>query len=176
MKTYALYGFISALAGAFLTLILYFLGFHSDAAKLSAAAWIGGILGLGILITCIVLGIRAKRTERPATEKFGFGSSFGAGFMVSLVSTVLSTGFTYIYNAYINPAFTEIMLQDRLSKMENSGMAGDKLDKAEAMTRMMFNPIPQALYFLVAGIIFGAILSLILAGFFTRPASQPPRV
>src|ERR1019366_1394786 len=41
MKTCSLYGFLSALAGALLLLALYFLGFHSDPAKLSAAKWIG---------------------------------------------------------------------------------------------------------------------------------------
>ena len=61
MKTYLLYGFISSLAGAFLTLILYFAGFHSDPAKLAMAGWIGGLVGLAIVITCITLGVKARR-------------------------------------------------------------------------------------------------------------------
>jgi hypothetical protein len=176
MKTCALYGFISALAGAFLTLIQFFLGLHSDAAKLGIASWVGGLGGLAIYIVCISLGAKARREETPATDAFGYGRALRAGLGVALFSTVLSTAFNYCYNAFINPAFTDLLLQDRLSKMEASGMSGDKLDKAEAMTRMMFNPVPMAVYFVIVGMILGLIVSLIVAAVVKREAALPPRV
>jgi MFS family permease len=176
MKTCALYGFISALAGAFLTLIEFFLGWHSDAAKLGLANWVGGIGGLAIYIVCITLGAKARRDETPAAEGFGYGRALLAGLGVALFSTLISTAFNYCYNAFINPAMTDLMLQDRLAKMEASGMSGDKLDKAEAMTRMMFNPIPLAIYFVIVGMVFGLIISLIVAAFVKREAALPPRI
>jgi hypothetical protein len=176
MKTYALYGFISALAGAFLTLIEFFTGLHSDAAKLPAANLIGGIGAIAIIVTCIILGTKARREEVPLTEDFGYGAAFFAGFMISFVSTVLSTAFSFIYNSYINPAMMDIILQDRLSKLEASGMSGDRLDKAESMTRMMMSPIPLAIYLLIVGVIVGLVLSLITAAFLKRQAALPPKV
>jgi hypothetical protein len=176
MKTCALYGFISALAGAFLTLVQFFLGLHSDAAKLGIANWIGGLGGLAIYIVCITLGTRARREETPAVEPFGYGRALLAGLGVSLFSTLLSTAFNYCYNTFINPAFPDLLLQDRLAKMEAGGMSGDKLDKAETMTRMMFNPIPMAIYFVVIGLALGLIISLIVAAVVKRQATLPPRV
>ncbi|HZZ18603.1 MAG TPA: DUF4199 domain-containing protein [Opitutaceae bacterium] len=176
MKTYALYGFISSLAGAFIVLILYFTGLHSDIAKLPTAQWVGGLLGLAAVVTCLILGIKARREEVPLDEDFGFGKSFFAAFMISTISTLLNTVFNYIYNVYINPGFTDIMLQDRLNKIEASGASGAKMDQAEAMTRTMFHPVPQAIFYVIFGMVLAVVLSLIMAGFFTRKAVQPPKI
>jgi Protein of unknown function (DUF4199) len=176
MKTVALYGFISALAGAFLTLIQFFLGLHSDLAKLPIANWVGGLGGLAIYAACITLGTRAKRAELPATEGFGYGRALWTGLQVASVATVLNTLFGYAYNNFINPAFTDLLLQDKLAKLESSGMSGDKLDQAESMTRMMFRPIPIAIYFVIIGMVSGLIISLIVAAIVKRPETAPPRL
>jgi hypothetical protein len=176
MKTCALYGFISALAGAFLTLIEFFLGLHSDASKLPVANWVGGISGLAIFITCLTLGVRARRGEVPAMDGFGYGRALWAGILVSFFSSVLGALFNFAYNSFINPALSDIILQDRLAKLESSGMSGDKLDKAESITRFMLSPVPESVYFLVMGLVIGLIVSLIVAAIVKREAALPPKV
>jgi hypothetical protein len=176
MKTCALYGFISALALAFLNLILYFSGLHSDPAKLVAAAWIGGVAGLSIAVTCIVLGVKARRAEVPVTEEFGYGRALGAGVAVAGISSVLTSIFTYVYYAYINPAFIDIVVQDKMAKLEASGMSSDKVEKAEAGLRMFMGPIPQAVGGLIVGFIVGVIISLVVAAALKRPPPAQVRV
>ena len=176
MKTCSLYGFISALAGAFVTLFLYFLGFHSDASKLTSAGWIGGLLGLAITVTCLVLGVRSRRDETPKEEDFGYGRAVGAGALISLVASFLSSVFAYAYYAFINPAFTELMIQDRMAKMEASGMSGDRLDKAETMTRWMMSAGPASVLAFFYLFLLGLIISLIVAAFLKRPAPATPAV
>jgi Protein of unknown function (DUF4199) len=177
MKTCSLYGFISALAGAFLVLALYFLGFHSDAAKLGTAQIIALIGALAIGITCTALGVRARRDEVPAAEEFGYGSAFGAGVLISLVASVLSAIFTYVYHAFINPGFSDILIQDALAKMEAKGVSGAQLDKIESFDRILFSPVAMALVALVFGFIFGVIISLVVAAFVKKPAAaQAPAV
>jgi ABC-type Fe3+-siderophore transport system permease subunit len=176
MKTCSLYGFISALAGAFITLILYFLGFHSDVSKLTAASWIGGLLGLAVTVICLVLGVRARRDETPKDADFGYGSALWAGTLISVVSSALSAIFTYAYYAFINPAFAEIVLQDKQAKLEASGMSGDRLEKMEAMNRWFMNPVPMAVTTLIMIIVIGVVLSLIVAAFLKRPAPNTPSV
>ena len=101
MKTCSLYGFISALAGAFVTLILYFLGFHSDISKLTAASWIGGLLGLAVTVVCLVLGVRARRDETPKDAEFGYGKAMWAGTLITFVASILSSVFTWTYYAFL---------------------------------------------------------------------------
>jgi hypothetical protein len=177
MKTCALYGFISTLAGAFLVLILFFAGFHSDPAKLGAAQVIGGFGGLAIAVTCTALGVRARREETPAAEEFGYGATLGAGVLISLVGSILGAIFTYAYHAFINPGFSEILIQDALTKMEAKGVSGSQLDKIESFDRIMFSPAGMAVTALILGFIFGVIISLIVAAFLKRPAPvQPPAI
>jgi magnesium-transporting ATPase (P-type) len=177
MKTCALYGFISALAGAFLVLILYFAGFHSDPAKLGAAQAIGTIAGLAIVIVVIALGVKARREEVPAEEEFGYGATLWAGMLISLVAAILSAIFTYAYHAFINPGFSEILIQDAMTKMEAKGVSGAQLDKIESFDRIIFSPAAMAAIALIMGFIIGVIISLVVAAFLKRPApAQPPAV
>jgi hypothetical protein len=163
MKTSALYGFVSALSGAFLVMILYFTGMHSDPAKLVLAGWIGGLCGLGIGVTCIVLGVKARRAETPADKAFGYGQAFWAGTQIAAVSAVLSSIFTYCYYAFINPGFLDVMVQDKMAKLEASGLSSDQLEKSEAGIRMFTSPVLQAVFGLIGGVIVGVIIALIVA-------------
>ncbi len=174
MKTCALFGFISALAGAFVTLILYFLGFHSEASKLQAAGWIGGLAGIAVMVACLVLGVKARREETPREADFGYGKAAGAGTLISLVASFLSSVFAYVYYAFINPGFTDLMIQAQTAKMEARGMSGDQLEKAEAMTKWMMSAGPASVMAFFYLFVLGVVLALIVAAFLKRPAPRTP--
>jgi hypothetical protein len=170
MKTCSLYGFILTVATALLTLALYFLGFHSDPAKLSAARWIGGLGALAIGIACTVFGVKARRAEVPQGEGFGYGSALGAGTMISLVAAFLGGAFNYLYAAFINTGYSDVVLQDQMDKLQAKGLSGAQLDQAERMTRFFMGPIPMALVGCISAFIFGVLISLVVAAFLKRPA------
>jgi len=174
MKNASVFGFIAALASAFLTLILYFLGFHSDPSKLGTAGWIGGLLSLVISVTCTVLGVKAERGETEAGKPFGFGSALKAGMLVTVVATILNAAFTFLYWVFINPGFADVVVQSQMAKFEASGMSGDKLEKAEAMTRKMASPLPQAVVVVIAGVLFGLLISLVVAAIMKRSEPDAP--
>jgi hypothetical protein len=169
MKTCFLYGFLLAVAGSILILVLYFLGFHSDPTKLAAGNWIGGVLGLGIGISFTVLGVKARRSEVPENVEFGYGRALGAGVLISLFASILSTIFNYVYAAFINPGLTEIRIQDAMGKLEAKGITGIQAENMEKGMRFMSSPGILALSNLIGGFIFGVILSLIIAAFLKRP-------
>ena len=172
MKTYLTYGFYMALGGALLILLLFFLGLHSDPAKLSTAQWVQGIVGLGISVACIVLGTKARRAEVPATEEFGYGSAFGAGVMIVLFAALFGIGTTLLYSTVINPHFTEVIQQAQADKLEAKGVPADKIEQIQKMTATMMKPAVQAIFGFVVGMIFGTIVSRITAAFLKRPASD----
>jgi len=175
MKHCLLFGFISALACSFVTLVLFFAGFHSDVSKLGTANVVGGVANLAIAITCMVLGTKAVREDNPPEEAFGYGRALWAGFRIAAVSTVISSVFSYCYFAFINPGFSDVLLQDKMTKLEASGVSGAKLEQAESMTKMFLAPGPAAIFGLVIGLIFGLVVSLIVAAFLKR-APQAPAV
>jgi|CZKI01.1.fsa_nt_gi hypothetical protein len=174
MKTCSLYGFLSALAGALLLLALYFLGFHSDPAKLSAAKWIGGVGGIAIAVVFTALGVKARRAEVPEAEGFGYGRALGAGMQVALVWSLLSAVFNYAYLAFINPGFAEVTLQDAMDKLQAKGVSGAQLEQTEKFTRFMMGPAMQGVSTVIGCFFLGFIISLIVAAFLKRAAHAGP--
>jgi hypothetical protein len=176
MKTYLTYGFVMALAGAFLTLVLFFLGFHSDAAKLQTANWIALPLVIVITVACIVLGTKARRAELPASQNFGYGSALGAGVMITLVGAVLGVVTNYLYSHMINTGYNELIVQAQIAKWEAAGMSSAQVERAEGMMRKMMSPALQAAFGLLMVMFWGTLISLITAAFLKRPAADAPPV
>lgn len=181
MKPPVVYGVALALASAFLTLALYFLGWHSDAAKLSQAQWIGAIGVFLLNVVCVVLGIRAERAETPAGKNFGYGRALGVGVMVSLVAGVIGIGTNWFYFETVNPGFRDLLVQAQLDKMAASGLSGDQMDKAEKGLRFFMQPLILGLVSFVNAIIWGTLISLVAAAFLKRrpsgvPVAEPPPI
>lgn len=176
MKNCFLYGFISALAGAFLYLVMFFAGLHSDVAKLPIANWVGGLGGLAIGISTLMLGMKARRAEIPPAEDFGYGSALWVGTRIAFISAFLSAIFVYCYNAFINPGFSDLMMQAQAANMEAKGVSSDQIEKIQQMSGWVFKPVPAAIIALIIGAIFGVILSLIIAAFMKRTAPAAPGV
>jgi hypothetical protein len=169
MKICALFGFISALAGAFLILTMFFLGLHSDISKLGIANTVGSVGALVVSVACTVLGVKAWGAELPAGEGFGYGRALQAGVLITLFGSAFSSVFIYAYHRFINPGLSDILLQDSFNKLEARGLSGERLDKMEAFNRVLFTPFWEAVTGLVFGIIVGVIMSLVVAAILKRP-------
>lgn len=172
MKTYLTYG--SAMAGGsfVLVLVLYILGFHSDASKLSTAQIIQSCVGLAIGIACIVLGTKARRAAVPAEEEFGYGSALGAGVMITLFAALIGIVTNLVYVQVINPGMNDIIIQAQIAKWEAMNMPAARMEQAEGMMRKMMSPPLQAGFGFLAGMFFGTIISLISAAFLKRPPTD----
>ena len=176
MKTYVTYGFYMALAGMLLSLAFYFLGFHSDAAKMASTQWINTVALLVICIAIIVLGTKARRADVPLTEDFGYGRALLAGFLITLWACLFGIITNYLYFHLINPGVTDIMVQMQMDKIEAKGVTGARLEQAEKMTRMFMQPAIFALVGFLGGLFWGTLISLVTSAFLRRKASEVPPV
>ncbi|HWL16059.1 MAG TPA: DUF4199 domain-containing protein [Opitutus sp.] len=176
MKTYLTYGLGIAGAGFLLNLILFFTGHHTELEKVGSAQTIASVVGLLIAIAGLGLAIRARRSEVPVNEDFGYGRALGAGIMTSLVSAIAGAILTFVYMHFINPGFNDLLVQTEINKWESAGMSQAQIDAAEGIMRKMLHPVAQAAFTVIVGVIFGTIISLVLAAFIRRRASLPPPV
>jgi hypothetical protein len=178
MKTPLIYGAAMAIAGALLTFVMFFAGFHGSSEKMqSGTAQTLGIVGpIAISIIGLVLAIRDKRANTPPESPWGYGSAVGTGVLTGLFSALFGAVFAYIYMAFLNPELGNIIYETQVAKMEAQGMPQEQIDAAERMMRMMMSPGMMTLFQTIAGFLWAVVLSLILAIFFRqRPASlQPP--
>lgn len=173
MKTYLTYGFAIGIVSLLLTLALFFLGYHSDVEKVSAANIVSSVGGLAITLVGIILGTRVRRAEIPASEPFGYGRALGAGVLISLFAAIVGVAGYLLYMGFINPDLKELMVQAQTAKLEGQGMGGDQIAAAESVMRMMMHPAMQAVFGLIGGVLYGTIISLITAAFLKRPATDP---
>ena len=175
MKHYLTFGFAMAVAGALLTLGMYFAGFHSDVEKMqSGIARVIGFVGpTAIAIVVIVLGTRARRMEVPATEPFGYAQALGAGVMIALFAAVFNLVFSYVYFTVVNPDFSDIVYQGQVAAMQAKGMSAAQIEGAESMMRKMISPVMMTVFGTIFGFVWTVLVSLVTAAFLKRqPADQ----
>jgi hypothetical protein len=170
MKIPLSYGVAMAIAGALLTFVMFFAGFHDTAEKMQSgvAQTIGMVVPLAIAVTCLILAMRDKRANTPPDANWGYGSALGVGVLTGLFGALLGAVFAYIYFAFINPNMTEVIYQMQVAKMEEKGMSAEQIGNAESMMRKMMSPIMMTVFQTLMGIVWGVILSLIIAIFFRR--------
>jgi hypothetical protein len=181
MNPPVVYGIVMAVASAFLTLVLYFLGLHSDAAKMTQAQWVGGLGAFVINVVCVVLGIRAQRAETPAGKNFGYGRALGVGVLISVVAGLIGIGTSWFYFGTINPGFRDLLVQAQLDKMAAAGLSSDQLDRAEKGIRFFMQPVIMGVVTFINAVVWGTLISLVAAGFLKRrpggaPLAEPPPV
>jgi hypothetical protein len=180
MKTPLIYGAAMAIAGALLTFVMFFAGFHDSAEKMGSgiAQGLGMVGGLLIAVVCLVLAMRDKRANSSPDSPWGYGSALGTGVLTGLFGALFGAIFTYIYFAFLNPEVTNIMYELEVSKMEARGTPPEQIDAAEGMMRFMFSPGMATLVQAIFGFVVIVVLSLIIAIFYKRrPATlqaEPP--
>lgn len=173
MRLYATYGFLITLATVIWTMTLFMLGYHSENIAMGQKL---GWLGIIISVVGIALGMREYRNE-VGQGVMSYGRGLGTGMLITLWSTLFSSIFNVVYFKFINPNFSEMMLQFQLAEMEAKGIPAANIDQAEGMIRM-FTSAPMMTIFGTLAMVFGGfVVSLVLAAIFkAKPAGDAPPV
>ena len=168
MSTKFVYALTLTISGALLNLLLYFTGFQTE--KLATGQyfqWLGFVLMFAILW----LGIKAVRDEAPE-KGMSYGRGVGIGTLISLYSGLMSSVYSFIHFKFVNTQFADYQLALIRPKWEAAGMPEAQMDQAEKVTRAMMGPVAQAIMTPIMVVIFGLILSLIIAAILKRPAPE----
>ena len=172
MKTYVTYGLFMCLASMLVSLVFFFLGYHSDAEKYATADTISKYSFWVIAAVFIVLGTRVRRSETPLTENFGYGRALLAGFLISVFAGLFSIVTNYVYLHFINPGFMDVVLQAASAKAEAKGASSAQIEQMEKGIRMMMNPIFSSFFVFLIITFCGTIVSLVTSIFVRRPAIE----
>ncbi len=168
MKIPLKYGLFMALAGAAFTLVMYFAGFHENAAKMGSAQTIGFVSIFAISTVFLALAMKEKRATTPADANWGYGSALGTGVLTGLFSAFFGAIFAYCYFAFINPAMCDVILQVQLDAMEAKGMPAAQMERAEPMMRKWMSPPMMTVMQAATGFMMSTVLAAIVAIFFKR--------
>jgi len=167
MSTTLLYALIMAIGQIVLNLVGFFLGYQTD--KINQGAWFG-FVPLVYAIAIYWLGQRAVR-EDDAGKYLTYGKAVGTGFMIALYSGLIGAVYTYIHFSFVNPNFSDYLIEASRTKWAAAGMSDTQMDGAEKGIRMFTKPAIQAVFSLIMSLVFGVIISLITGAFLKR---NPP--
>jgi uncharacterized membrane protein (DUF106 family) len=165
-KPALMYGAILGFIGILLSVILYFF----DLTLESWVQWVNLVVVLAVMAYCLV----AYRKEY--LGGYGtFGQIYLMALAIGIISTILGAIFTYILYTVIDPELIDkvkLMAEDRI--MNNPRIPENRADDILERMQGRFTPVRMVRSSLVGGVIFSAIIGLILAAFIKKSRPENP--
>ena len=156
------YGLIFAVIG-----IAYFLIFTMADLDMSQ-----GIGRWGTTLISIVIVFLAHKYFKDNGDTFmTYGQGVGIGFWLALVSSVVSSIFTYIYMKFIDTGYVDMIRQKSIEQMEAKGSSDQEIEMAMKYVEMFTTPEMILVFGLFFGILMLVIVALIVS-IFTQKKSQ----
>jgi len=131
---------------------------------------------LNVLVLAVIIFLAHKYFKENGDGFMTIGQGTGIGFWMSLVSSAISSVFTYVYVKFIDTSFIQQMMDKQREAMEAKGtLSEEQVDQAMNMTSKFMTPEMMVVFGLVFGIIFGVIVALVV-GLFTQKKNPEPFV
>lgn len=149
--------------------VLYFL----IAASMSLNTNEGPGRWASIIFVIVILVLAHQYFKERGNGFMSYGQGIGIGFWTTLISSTISSLFTYIYMKFIDSNWVEQLKEMQLEQLENRGMSDEEIEMT--MSIMEYFTTPGALFFfgIVGGIIGGVIFSLIVTLFTQKKNNNP---
>ncbi len=127
------------------------------------------------LLYCAALIFLAQKYFKDNGSGFmSFGEGFAISFWMSLVSSVISSVFTYIYVSFIDTGFVKQMLDRTREAMEDKGnLTDDQIDQAMTMTAKFMTPGMMFIFGLIFGVIIICVVGLVVTIFTQKKNPEP---
>ena len=125
----------------------------------------GGLNWVGGVVTIIVIVLAHREYKSQGDGYMTFGKGLGIGTLVSVVSSVVSTIFSYIYLKFVDLAYMDIVREEQIREMEKTGMSDAEIDQALEFTSFFSTPEFILIIGIFGGVLIGFILSLIISAF-----------
>lgn len=156
-------GIILGLISIVYTLVLYFL----DMTFNKTLGYIFMIVQIGILFYML-----KSYRDTYLHGYMTYGQSLGAGVVIILYSTILTTIFSYILYKFIDTGLTAKLLTITEEGMVKKGMTQTQIDAGMTMSKKMLTPGFMMISGFLGSMFFGTVVSL-LVSIFTRKEGNP---
>ena len=124
-----------------------------------ALSWIGGVIFLVLLI------LAHREFKSDGDGYMSFGQGLGIGTLIALISSLISSVFTFVYVSFINTNFIDAIREKQIEAMEESGQTQAQIDQAMPFVDMFTSPAAMLIMGILMGVLFGFIISLIVTIF-----------
>jgi hypothetical protein len=143
------FGLIAAVVGIVYFLILRLANIDMQ----GPASWFGW------LITALIIFLAHKYYKDNGTGYLNYSQGIGIAFWLGLVSSAISSIFTYIYIKFVDTTFMDMVKEKQYEKMQEQGLSDEQIDQAMKFASAFSTP--EAL--LIIGFIVSVIAAVIIA-------------
>lgn len=120
---------------------------------------------LGGVISIVIIVLAHKEYKNEGDGFMSYGKGLGIGTLLSLVSGVISSVTSYLYLKLIDASYLDIIRDEQIAQMQESGMPDDQIDQALEFSSFFSTPEFMLVAGLFGAVLFGFILSLIVTAF-----------
>jgi len=120
---------------------------------------------LSTVITAAMLFLAHKYYKDEGDGFMTIGQGVGIGFWAGMVSSVISSIFTYVYVKFIDDGFLQAIKDKQIESMQERGMSDEQIDQAMQFAGAFSTPEAILGFGIVFGIIGGVIIGLLVALF-----------
>lgn len=159
------YGLIFGFLSIAFAVVMYAMGKHLDGGSLNT------IVSLIITIGVIVFGLKAFKSVNGGF--LSLGEAIKTGLAITLIGTILSLLYTYVFMTYIEPNFMDQVMELQQQKMleSNPNLTDEQIETAVAMGKKFSSPAIIMAIGLIWNIFIGFVISLI-AGLIMKKAEE----
>jgi ammonia channel protein AmtB len=134
-----------------------------------------GIGRWGSFIFYIVLIVLAHKNYKENGNGFmSYGEGMGITFWLALITSVISSVFTYIYIKFIDDSFVKKIMEKQEEAMADRGMSQEQIDQAMSITEKFMTPGMMFVFGLIGGLIMILICGLIITIFTKKSNPEIP--
>jgi uncharacterized membrane protein (DUF485 family) len=159
------YGLIMAVIS-----IAYFVVLNTAGVDMSQGIgrWASLVFYVGVII------LAHKYFKDQGNSFMSYGQGIGIGFWIALISSVISSIFTYIYVKFIDTGYIQQMLDKQREIIEEKGsMSDDQIEKAMTMAAKFTTPEMMLIFGVIGGVIITLLVALVVT-IFTQKKNPDP--
>ncbi len=163
MKPAVKYGLISGIVGVLFNLVMYITGINRTS-SIQIIQWLTVI----IPVVFMYLAIKTYRDEI-GNGWITFGKAFNQAFIVGIVGGLIGSVYHFLYLKFIDPTYSDYLIQVQVEKMTERGMNDELIDKAMKQMEPFMTPVVQFGFAIFFSLFIAAVLGLIMAGIMKKP-------
>jgi len=158
MKSSIKFGLLYALFFILWTLLSYALGME----RMEHGQLIGFVATFLISILCISMGIKEER-EKERQGFITYGQAFKTGMIITSISTLIYSVFSWFYFAYINTGMIDFVKTKQMEKMQERGMDTREVEQAMRYSEPFMTPGWFVFWGFIVTLLVGIIVTLIVS-------------
>jgi len=159
------YGLIMAVIA-----ILYFVVMNVAGVDMTQGIgrWASIIFYIGIIV------LAQKHYKENGNGFMSYGDGLGITFWIALITSVISSIFTFIYMKFIDIGFVEQIMDKQREALAERGLSEDQIDRAIEMSSKLMTPEMMLVLGIIGGLIVILIVGLIVTLFTQKRNPEMP--